>query len=320
MSMKNFGKKNKMKISLITTVKDEEKGIGIFLDSIITQSIKPDEIVIVDGGSTDGTLKIIQDYKLKLKSIKLIKRKGNRSVGRNVAIKNSKNMILACSDVGCILDKKWLEKITKPFEKKHVDVVAGFYKPLTHSAFEKSLATYTCTMLDKLDPENFLPSSRSIAFKKSAWKSVGGYNEALDMCEDLVFARDLKKSGLQFVTVKNAIVYWPQRKTIWQAAKQFFNYAKGDGQARYFRRSTPYLFGRYFLGLILFLYALVFQSYLVLLLMFFLFLSYTFWSIRKNYKYVNKKSAFLFLPLLQFTSDITVISGVVYGMFSKPNV
>jgi len=309
-----------MKISLITTVKDGEKEIGIFLDSILSQSIKPDEIVIVDGGSTDRTLKIIHDYKSRLKNINVIKRRGNRSVGRNVAIKNSKNMILACSDVGCILDKKWLEKITKPFEKKHIDVVAGFYKPITSSVFEKCLATYTCVMSDKIDPKNYLPSSRSIAFKKSAWKSVGGYNETLETCEDLVFARDLRRSGLQFITVKNAIVYWPQRKTIWQAAKQFFSYAKGDGQARYFRRSTPYLFGRYILGLILFLYAVVFQSYLVLLIMLFLFLVYIYWSIRKNYRYVHKKSAFVFLPLLQFTSDFTVMAGVTYGMFSKPNV
>ena len=41
--------------------------------------------------------------------------------------------------------------------------------------------------MDDIDPQTFLPSSRSIAFTKEAWAAVGGYPEWLDYCEDLLF-------------------------------------------------------------------------------------------------------------------------------------
>ncbi|MGE5041821.1 MAG: glycosyltransferase, partial [Candidatus Levyibacteriota bacterium] len=217
-----------MKITFITTVKNEEETIQGFLESLKNQSRKPDEIIVVDGGSTDDTVQNlkVKSQKLNLK-VKILKKSGNRSVGRNEAVKNSSHEIIVCADAGCILDRNWLEKITKPFEDKDIDVVAGFYKPLTNSVFEKCLSTYTCVMPDKLDKKNFLPSSRSIAFTKTAWRKAGGYPEELDTCEDLVFDKRLKKSGALFTTRADAIVYWPQRKNLIEAAKQFYSYAVG---------------------------------------------------------------------------------------------
>jgi glycosyltransferase involved in cell wall biosynthesis len=52
-----------MKVSLVTTVLNEEKTIEKFLDSVISQTRKPEEVVIVDGGSTDETLEKVQKFK-----------------------------------------------------------------------------------------------------------------------------------------------------------------------------------------------------------------------------------------------------------------
>lgn len=307
-----------MRVSLITTVKNEEKSILQFLNSIKKQTKKPDEIIIVDGGSRDNTMSVVHESLLKVKTpIRIIKKGGNRSVGRNTAIKSSKNKIIACTDAGCILDKNWLEKITKPFEDKSIEVVAGFYNPIATSTFEKCLATYTCVMEDKLDPKNFLPSSRSIAFRKSAWEKVGGYPENLDTCEDLVFARSMKKAGLRFVTIKNAIVYWPQRKNIWQAAKQFFYYAKGDGKAGFMRKSAPFLFGRYIIGIFILGFIIKSKNFNLLPIVYILLILYVLWAILKNYKYVKKIPAIFYLPLLQFVSDIAVINGTIIGVLER---
>src|SRR3989338_2419096 len=101
-----------MKTTFIATVFNEEKTIEEFLSSISKQSVLPDEVIIVDGGSTDSTASVISNLKSQISNkrikFKLIIKKGNRSVGRNEAIKNASNEIIVCSDAGCILDKNWL--------------------------------------------------------------------------------------------------------------------------------------------------------------------------------------------------------------------
>ncbi len=315
--MRSFGQKSNMKVSLITTVKNESNSIEAFLDSILRQGKTPEEVVIVDGGSTDQTVRQIKSYSSKIKNLKVFVKKGNRSVGRNFAIKKSTHDIIAVTDAGCILDSHWLENIMKPFENKSIDVSSGFYKPQTNSIFEKCLAAYTCTMPDRLDLQNFLPSSRSVAFRKSAWEKVSGYPENLDTCEDLVFAKRMKLDGLRFMTVKEAIVLWPQRENIFQAARQFFLYAKGDGRAHYFRKTTPVLFARYTLVILILIYAIIAGSYIPFFVLFLFLLLYLLWSIQKNYRYIKNWRAFLYLPLLQIVSDVAVLSGTIIGLASN---
>jgi len=308
-----------MNISLITTVLNEESSIEKFLDSVAKQTLLPSELVIVDGGSNDATVSTIAGFKFPFSNfkVKLVRRKGNRSIGRNTAIKNSRGSIIAVSDAGCILDKDWLLNITKPFSDKSIDVVAGYYKPITHNIFQRCLSTYTCVMPDRIDEENFLPSSRSVAFRKSAWQKVGGYPEDLDTCEDLVFDKKMKDAGFKFIFVQNAIVFWPQRKNLLEAFIQFFKYARGDGQALYFRPQTPFLFLRYFFGLFLLIFVLETKNVFALYILILSGVFYILWSILKNYNYVKDARAIFWLPVLQFTADIAVILGMTLGVIQK---
>ncbi|OGK54123.1 hypothetical protein A3H80_05095 [Candidatus Roizmanbacteria bacterium RIFCSPLOWO2_02_FULL_37_19] len=315
------------KVTCITTVLNEEKTIKAFLDSLLQQSKKPDEIIIVDGGSIDRTIEIAKKYVSKFSNLTAGWRSqisiyiiyGNRSVGRNYAISKASHELIAVSDVGCILDADWLKNIIQPFEQDaSVDVVAGYYSPNIGkpTIFQQCLATYTCIMPDKFT-EDFLPSSRSIAFKKSAWKKVGGYPEELDTCEDLVFAKKMKFSSFNFQISNHAIVFWPQKENLWQAFKQFFNYAKGDGRALYIRPTTPFLFLRYVVGLIILYAFLKTSSPTLLSLLCMLFIAYIIWAVVKNYHYIKHWKAFTYLPLLQVMSDIAVIAGMTVGFVSR---
>ncbi len=305
------------KLSLITTVFNEQNTIIRFLQSVFEQSKFPDEIIIVDGGSTDRTLSEISKFKppknKNVPNIKILFKKGNRSVGRNEAIKNATGEIILVSDAGCILDKDWVKNIVKPFANKKISVSSGYYIPVVENIFQKSLATYTCVMPDKVDKDNFLPSSRSVAFRKSAWKKINGYPEELNTCEDLIFDKKLKEAEFKFEFVSDAIVFWPQRKNLKEAVKQLFGYAQGDGLARYFRPNTPYLFLRYIFAVYLILLSVIERSVYLYGFIVFCFLLYIFWSVWKNYRYVQNPKAIFYLPLLQFTSDGAVIIGTTLG-------
>src|SRR3989344_3545074 len=197
-----------MKIVLIITVLNEEKTIDSFLDSFLIQTIKPDELIIVDGGSNDDTIKRIKNYELRVRKsgikFKLFVKKGNISKGRNFAVKNSASDIIAISDVGCVLDKNWLKRITFPFKDKSVDVVAGFYKGLPKTSFEKSLVPYVLVVSNKAN-KDFLPASRSMAIRKKVFEKIGGFSEKLDQAEDYDLAKRLKKIDGKIVFEKRAV-------------------------------------------------------------------------------------------------------------------
>lgn len=307
-----------MKISLICTVLNEGEAVENFLHSILSQTKNPDELIIVDGGSTDDTYSVIKIYESRLSrktKFQLLRKHGNRSVGRNEAVKHAAGDIIACTDAGNTLDKDWLKNITEPFKDKSIDVVAGYYKGLAENTFQKSLIPYVLVMPDKVDPNNFLPAARSVAFRKTIWEKAGKFDEKYSHNEDYVFAKKLKKIGAKIVFAKNAIVYWIPRNNLRQSFYMFFRFAYGDSQAGIFRPKVLLIFLRYFLVAVLIILFINNRSYIILNTLYLILFIYLFWAIQKNYKYIKDWRAFYILPLLQFTSDVAVLTGTVFGFF-----
>ena len=100
-----------MKVSVVATVLNEQPAIGRLLESLAAQTRPPDEVVIVDGGSTDGTLELLKEW-LRTDTFPLLvlERPGaNISQGRNAAIDAASGDVVATTDAGVRIESGWLE-------------------------------------------------------------------------------------------------------------------------------------------------------------------------------------------------------------------
>jgi glycosyltransferase involved in cell wall biosynthesis len=218
-------------LSVVVTVRNEVQNIGSLVDSLLAQSLRPAEVVIVDGQSTDGTLEVLKPY-AEDGRIELISADCNIAEGRNLGIRRARHECVAVTDAGCRVDAGWLEAIARCFASAEApDVVSGNFRFDVRSRFEQDLI-YATYMGDREDSyvARYYPSSRSIAFRKTAWAAAGGYPEWLYAAEDTLFNIRLRQLGHRFAFCRDAIVRWRPRETWSQAWRQRYNYGRGNGR------------------------------------------------------------------------------------------
>jgi len=228
-----------MKCSLITTVFNESASIAEFINCINNQTVLPDEIVIVDGGSTDDTVSVIKKTITNNVPLKLIVDAScNRrhcvapiAKGRNVAIEAATFEFILITDAGCILDKNWVLEMKKPFAAGF-DVVAGNYTALEGSVFQNYLAEVFCPRIAVTDPKKFLPSSRSLGVRKEIWRRVGGYPLNSYTAEDTKFDLLMYEITDKVYFAESAIVFWELPKSFGELWRKTYNYGVGDGIQR----------------------------------------------------------------------------------------
>jgi glycosyltransferase involved in cell wall biosynthesis len=219
--------------TLIVTVRNEAESIDALLDSLLRGRRAPDEMVVADGGSSDGTLERLRARAADEPRLRVLDVPGNRSVGRNAAIRAARHDVIACTDAGVEVEPTWFERIVAPFEADPaVDVVAGFYRPIARTPFERAAGVVSAPALAEVDPERFLPSTRSVAFRRAAWERAGGFDEALAHNEDTPFALAMKGAGCRFAFAPDAIVGWRPRGDLAAFYRQHRRFGFGDGEAR----------------------------------------------------------------------------------------
>ncbi len=241
-------------LSLVVTVLNEQASIDALLASLAAQTCQPDEIIVVDGGSTDGTVACAEAWGGQL-PLRVIQRPGaNISAGRNAGIATARGTVVAVTDAGVRLADDWLLELVAPFTgATPPEVVAGFFLPDPQTPFETAMGATVLPTLDDIDPATFLPSSRSLAFRRAAWEAAGGYPEWLDYCEDLIFDLRLRADGARFVFAPGAVAHFRPRGTLRAFWHQYFRYARGDGKAGLFARRHAIRYATYigFLGFLL---------------------------------------------------------------------
>jgi len=229
----------RMKRALIATLYNEADNVARWWDCLMQQTVKPDEIAIVDGGSNDGTWEKLQALaKTCPVPLKLEQRRCNIAAGRNRAIALTEAEIIASNDAGSFPAPEWFGEITRPLmADEHLDLVGGRSILLLENEFQKLMASFEGA---EATPQPGIPhgSSRNIAYRRQAWAAVGGYPEWLTLtAEDALFNFQLQRIGKTFGYNPQAIVYWAGRRNEAEYFQMLYHYGYGSAEAGLFSKN-----------------------------------------------------------------------------------
>lgn len=320
-----------IKASVIVPVKNEESCISDLIKSLLSQSLVPDEIIFIDGNSTDKTYDIIHKYSLKSNIIKLYTLPKNEVIGkiaiaRNYAVNLAKNDVIVCVDAGCILDKNWFKEMILPFENDY-DIVVGCPKGDYSNTFSYN---QSLVMINSIVDNNgniilSRAASRSIAFRKVCWKKVGGYREDTMTSEDTNFNYSLYRQGYKFYYAKDAISYCEMRPSYFTYIKQMFTYGYGDGHTFIFTKMKNSVFllmisTILLISLLFSLYSLQMFMYLILTIIvswvlyssIFYFSKHKQFDLKYNNHFVNIFYVFIFLLIKRVGYIAGLLKGLTY--------
>ena len=224
-------------VSLIFTTFNEAAGLPTLLASIAMQTMKPSEVVVCDAGSSDDTVKLLKAWGKTsgISTIVVVEKGANISRGRNVAIAKAKYDVIAVTDGGCELSPNWTADVTGPILSGGADLVYGLTKPVGTSWVGQSYAALYDASTRAAETNETELSSRTVAFRKQAWKKVQGYPEDLTLAgEDTLFFLELHKY-YKPVFVPSAVVAWRHgAETLRRVYKVHKRNSIGSGEARMF--------------------------------------------------------------------------------------
>lgn len=190
-----------MKISIITPCRNSEKTLERTIKSVVLQSLSEQiEYIIVDGKSTDNTLKIIKKYAREYNFIKYISEKDNSMTeALNKGIKMATGDIIASINADDVYLPNTLQKVCDAYKKDSIDILLINTYFIDKNNFIKSHNTpryfspFLCSIIECPFPEC------AIFFKKKCFDELGYFNENIKYTQDLEFYLRLYYAGYKFI-------------------------------------------------------------------------------------------------------------------------
>ena len=199
------------KFSIITVTYNAEKVLEDTIQSIVTQSYKNVEYIIVDGGSTDGTLTIVNKYKEHIHTIVSEPDKGLYDA-------MNKGIAMATGDIIGILNSDdfytsdiVLSTVASAFEDGNIDAVYGDIHYVQDNDLQKCPRYYSSKLFHRRWMRlGFMPAHPSFYCHKEIYERYGGFNLSYKIAADfecllrLIFVHKirLRYIPMDFVTMR----------------------------------------------------------------------------------------------------------------------
>ncbi len=213
-------------VSIVFRALNEEKWFAQALDACQRQELDGAdlEIVLVDSGSTDGTLAIAERYGCRIVHIK----KSDFTFGRslNYGCEAATGDVLVFISAHCVpTHSQWLRNLIAPLKDGRADYVYGRQVGHAVSRFSEHqiFAQYFPTH-DKLPQDNFFANNANSAIRKHVW-AAHRFDEVVTGLEDMVLAKEIQASGGTIGYIADAPVTHIHEESFSQTRRRYYREA-----------------------------------------------------------------------------------------------
>lgn len=232
-----------IKISIMVPCYNEEKSIQKCIESCLNQTREPDEIIVIDDGSTDSTPEILDSFGDRIKVKRIEKNSGNKSYAQELGLRFLKGDVFITTDADTVLDKKFVERVYSDFKKEKVVAIAGYVKSLKHNWLT------TCRDLDYIIGQDIHKVAQSLisalfvipgcagVFKTDVFKEHVGFDHDT-LTEDLDFTYKLHESGFKIKYDRSVVAYTQDPQDLNSYIRQMRRWYSGGWQnlTKHFKR------------------------------------------------------------------------------------
>jgi len=218
-----------LQISLVIPVRNEEESLARLLDSIRRQTRPPDEVLLVDGGSTDRTVELARELAAGDPRFRVVEAgEATPGRGRNVGAAAARHPWIAFTDAGIALEPDWLERLAERVAgDPPADVVYGNFEPVTRTFFERCAAIAYVAPKEPREGggEARGPFIASSLMRREVWRRAGGFPD-LRAAEDLIFMENIERLGVVTRWAPRATAWWQLQPGFARTYRRFALYSK----------------------------------------------------------------------------------------------
>jgi succinoglycan biosynthesis protein ExoA len=236
------------RLSVVLPVLNEARDLGTLLDQLCAQDPVPGgvEILVADGGSTDGTRERVRERTRRWPELRLIDNPDRRSSpGRNRGAEAAAGDYVLFLDGHCALPRRdYLVRVLEIFAESGADCLCR-PQPLDRlgeEGWEQAIARARHSPLGHKPGSDIYggapgftdPRSAGAAYTRRVIEELGGFDERFDACEDVEFNHRVREAGHRAYLHPDLEVPYRPRATLGGLFRQMMNY--GRGRARLFAR------------------------------------------------------------------------------------
>jgi len=215
------------RISIIIPALNEEKFLPHLLESLIQQTDKDFEVIVVDGKSKDKTVEKAKEFGKKLKGLKVIAAEhAGLPYQRNLGVTHSKGEYLVFSDADNILMPYAVDRIKTFILTTHPEFFASWCQPDSDIPNDAMLSIFANLWVEGsiIFKRPFTPGPLTMV-ARNVCTAIGGYTEGLSWGEDMDFSNKASKAGYRFSVLREVLYVWSMRRLRNEGSLKFIQQA-----------------------------------------------------------------------------------------------